>query len=349
MKFEKKVLCEIEKCYAVLGREIGGEPYLLFAGEGNGSVRAFHGPDFSRCDLIWEGGGGTMSIVPLERREGYFMISRGFYTMVNSAESTIEIVRLQNGAFTHEPVASLPYLHRFGVLRAQDGSDYLIACSIADHKADLEDWSHPGHVYAAKLPENLDSSFTLELTRLPGDYTMNHGFCTAMREGCQAAFIGAREGVFAFTPPCCGNADWKVEQLVDFPVSDVAVSDLDGDGEDELALILPFHGNQYKIFKKSPDGYSEVFSYPVEQDFYHTVISATLAGEKVFVGGARRGPMHLFIVRYDHAAGKYFAELVEEDAGPSNAFVLNLPGQDLLLSANREHAQAAVYTLKPEQ
>ena len=74
--FERISLGSVEKCYAALGVELGGEPCLLFGGEGTGSVRAFRGERFERCDVIWEGGGGTMSIVALPG-DGVVALLRG--------------------------------------------------------------------------------------------------------------------------------------------------------------------------------------------------------------------------------------------------------------------------------
>ena len=38
--------------------------------------------------------------------------------------------------------------------------------------------------------------------------------------------------------------------------------------------------------------------------------------------------------------------MVDEGVGPSNAIIVNLPGEDLIFSANREVAQAVVYRLQ---
>ncbi len=70
MKFKKQTLREIEKCHATLGIVLDGAPCLFFAGEGNGSVRAFQGDNFQNETLIWEGGGGTMSLAHVLRHDG---------------------------------------------------------------------------------------------------------------------------------------------------------------------------------------------------------------------------------------------------------------------------------------
>lgn len=343
LSFEKKSLGSIEKCYAVLGMEISGKSCLLFGGEGNGSLRAYHGDGFSICDIIWEGGGGTMSIVPLPGREGWALASRGFYSMVESEDSTIEILRFRDGAFSHEPIARLPYLHRFDSLLAPDGTRYLFAATLHGGKTDKEDWSAPGHLYAGIMPKNPEVSFHVPLTQLPGAFFINHGFCKGEWAGREAAFTASREGASVWLPPLSQGEAWRVEQLLDIPVSDIAVADVDGDGEMEIAALLPFHGNECKIFRRENGAYREVYAYPVENDFYHAIISGRLNNELLFVGGARKLAADLFLVRWDDRRKTYFPQQLEKGGGPSNLSILNAPGEDLLLSANRMIAEAAVY------
>jgi len=344
MKLQKQVLREIEKCYSALGLFIGGEPHLFFAGEGNGSVHVFHGKSFDRHITVTEGGGGTMSIVAVPGREGWVMISRGFYSMVESQGSVIELIRHRDGAFAGpEQIAALPYLHRFGLVSAPGGAIYLIAATIADYKRDKEDWEYPGHLYYALLPDCLDNPFELEFIRLPGDYYINHGFCVSGQNDREAAYIGCREGAFRITPPEQRGGDFNIERLLDIPISDVAVCDIDGDGEDEIAALLPFHGDRLKLFKRVGGSYREVYSYPVENDFYHAILGAEIGGEKVFVAGARRIAAQLLLIRWDKKSRAYVPQVIDEGVGPSNAAVLNTPERDILLSANRQINQAAIY------
>ena len=341
LKFEKKILGNIEKCYAVLGTTIGGKPFLFYGGEGTGSLRAFSGEDFSHCDLVWEGGGGTMSIVPLA--EGCILASRGFTSMVDSAGSTIEFIKYTGDGFTHSTLCTLDYLHRFDSLLAPYGSRYIFAAALHSGKVDKNDWSKPGHMYVGKMAPVDKLPAPVELKQLPGEFYMNHGFCKAEWKGRDAAFTTSREGAFVWLPPENEGGEWICEQLLDFPVSDIAVCDIDGDGEKELACLMPFHGNEFHIYKKVDGAYKEVYSYPVENDFYHAVIGATIHGEKVFVGGARKLAADVFVIRWDAAAGEFVSQQLEAGPGPSNLAMLNLPEKDLLLSANRMIFEAAVY------
>ena len=71
---------------------------------------------------------------------------------------------------------------------------------------------------------------------------------------------------------------------------------------------------------------------------------ARLAGKPVFIGGCRRGKQQLFYVhaeRNNPLALK--AELIEEGVGPSNVHVVHEANRDIIVAANREKAEAALY------
>lgn len=341
--FEKISLGQIEKCYSALGLEIDGAPALIFGGEGEGSVQIFRGDHFETRDQIWTGGGGTMSIVPYPGKEGFALISRGFYSMVDCEGSTVEILRYGGGVFTHEPIARLPYLHRFDTLLSPDGTRYLFAAALHGGKADKADWSKPGRLFFGALPSDPKTPFHVSFTALPGEYFINHGFFKGSWEGREAAFTASQEGVFVTLPPKKAGGAWETRRLLDFPVSDIAVGDVDGDGEMEIAALLPFHGDRMKIFHRDGGTYREVFAYPAENDFYHAIVFGSVHGEPLFIGGARKKAADLFLVRFDRETGAYFTQCLESGSGPSNLSLLNSSRGDFLLCANRMVFEAAVY------
>ena len=96
---------------------------------------------------------------------------------------------------------------------------------------------------------------------------------------------------------------------------------------------------------KQVDGrFRKVFEHPEVSEFYHVVVGTTLAGVPVFIGGCRRGKQQLFCVRAAEAAPLAFqVEIIEEGVGPSNVYVRHEPGRDIIVAANREKAEAALY------
>jgi hypothetical protein len=175
-------------------------------------------------------------------------------------------------------------------------------------------------------------------------HTKNHGYCRGRWQGREAAFFTSNEGAFVALPPAKKDGEWKIEKLISRPVSDIALADLDGCGEDELVTIEPFHGNQFVVNKKSAAGYEKVWSYPNEIDFAHTVVGGSLCGKPVVVGGIRRKNCELFVLLHDAETG-YRTELVEQGVGTSNAAVAHENGKDLIIAANHTKNEAAIYVV----
>ncbi|MDO4547335.1 MAG: hypothetical protein Q4D04_04490 [Clostridia bacterium] len=338
MEFKKIVLGNVERCCAALGATIGGDPWFYYAGEGDGSLHAFHGYEFKTHDVIWTGGGGTKSICSIRGEERVVLASRGYHSMMDCKDGSIEIIRRGVGYFTHEPIAKLERLHRFEVVYAPDAERYILATTLYGYKISAGDWTFPGGVYCAKLPGNLDGSFMLEMKKLPGEYYVNHGLCVS--EAGDKAYIGSRDGIFEFSPPLNGR-DWTVKKLLSMPVSDMAVFDIDLDGEDEIAAILPCNANRYAVLKKSGGEYRQVYSYPAHNDFYHVVLGATLGRRRAFIGGARKHMSDFFVLFCN--SGRFSSHRIDAGQGPCGAAVLNCGETSYIVAANRTKWQAAVY------
>ncbi|MDO4336839.1 MAG: hypothetical protein Q4C91_01990 [Eubacteriales bacterium] len=339
MKFQKQILGQMERCYAVSVMEYKNHPYVFFATEGkNGGCIAFEAEKWENSSSVWETPGGTMSMVPLSGERGFLAIQK-FYRLYEWEEAELVwCYPAGDGGWRVKELFTLPYIHRFDVLK-RDGKEYLICCTLAAHKKERADWSQPGAVYTAELPGDLNTPFTLKKLEL--DIYQNHGFVKKEADGYDIAFVGGREGIFRITPPGKDHAGWQTEQIFYAPVSDMDWIDIDGDGEPELATIEEFHGCYYRIYKKREDGYRLVFQHPEETEFYHVVKSGTLCGRPVFVGGCRRGKQQLFVV--ECTEGKFTVHTADEGVGPSNAVIYHGAEYDYICSANRETGEAAVY------
>lgn len=377
MQFAKKFLTELNRCYATGQIEAHGERLALFATEGEGACLAYAAPDYDQQRIVWSAPGGTMSFVPLSGTHGEFLSNQKFFRMFQWEEATIVWVRPQtDGSFAVKELFTLPYIHRFDVLTAADGRQYFIGCTLATKKETKEDWSSPGKIYVAELPRDLNQP--INLTVLKDGLTQNHGYSRVTWNGREAAMVGAREGAFIVTPPAAAGQDWTIEQIMDWPVSDLAAIDLDGDGELEIATIEAFHGQYFRIYKLKDGHYERIYEHPEVSEFYHVVVAATLRGRPAFVGGCRRGKMQLFCVTAAGegsgageagtvagaragagatgagatgagagagATGRLELEttLIDEGVGPSNVSVINETGRDIIVSANREKGEAALY------
>ena len=345
MIVEKKVLGELTLCYCVAPLMHQGKRYFLVASEKQHPCLLFD--EQGNCvDKVWDGPGGTMTIVQAPGLDGAFLATHRFYSPNDNKAASIVLCRYEAGEWRVRTLLELPGVHRFDVLE-RNGVHYLLACTIKSDYEYKDDWRFPGKVWAALLPADLLSlpeDFRLEVKPIREGLTKNHGYS---RDG-QTGLVTAQEGVFRFTPPERPEGEWTVEQLLDEPTSDALLLDLDGDGEKELLTLSPFHGDTLRVFK--PVGahsvrpqYEQVFEYEKKIPFAHAICGASPDGTQVAVIGHRKEDRDLLCVRF--VEGEYRVELLDHDVGPANALSYQLKGETKVLSANRETNEIALYTL----
>jgi hypothetical protein len=345
MRFEKIKLDDMERCYAASTIRAEGRTYAVFASESvDGPCYAYTGEGFSQKEVIWEKAGGTMSFVPIPGRDGEFIAVQRFFPGFQSAGAKLVWGRRGSSGWEVRDLAGLPYVHRFDLFVIED-EIHLFAAILCGSKKDREDWSDPGKILAGKLPAAPEGGVSWR--EISGGHVKNHGYGRGRFQGAEAAFFTSQAGLFAAVPPAKKDGEWKIVTLINRPISDVAVIDLDGDGEDELVTIEPFHGNQFVVNKKNAGGsaYEVVWRYPNDIDFAHTVTGCTLCGRQAVIGGIRRKNGELFVLLHDAGKG-FYTELVEEGAGTSNAAAVRINGVDHIIAANHTKNEAAVYRVK---
>jgi hypothetical protein len=340
MKFRKQFLTNLNRCYSATSLKVGDETRVLLASEGASPCLAWTAPDYAEPQTVWEAPGGTMSMVPIPGTDGEFLAIQNFLRMFECDDAKIVHVRpLATGGYAITDVLTLPYIHRFDILTVGDRR-YFIGCTLSTGKATREDWSNPGQIWVGEYT----GVGPLDVKVLKGGLTKNHGYSRLERNGVVSALVTCDEGAFEVTPPATPGAQWSVTQLMDWPISDIAAIDIDGDGELEYATIEDLHGPYFRVYKKVDGGFKRVFEHPEISEFYHVVVGTMLAGRPVFIGGCRRGKQQLFYVHAVKAAPLELAAVViEEGVGPSNVHVLREGGREIIVSANREKGEAALY------
>lgn len=340
MQIGKRTLTEMNRCYSATSIVVDGETRVLLATEGQGPCLAWSGPGYDDPQTVWEGPGGTMSMVPIPGANGAFLAVQRFFRMFQWEEAKVVHVRPRpGGGYDISDVLVLAYIHRFDLLTVA-GRHYFLGCTLATAKESKEDWSSPGKLWVGEF----DGTGPMAVTVLKDGMTKNHGYSRLVRSGGMSGLVTCEQGAFEVAPPAVPGADWTVTQLMDWPISDIAAVDIDGDGELEFATIEPFHGSHFRVYKKIAGAFRQVFEHPEVSEFYHVVVGATLAGRPGFIGGCRRGRQQLFFLQ---AAGTgplaFEATVIEEGVGPSNVAVVHEPGRDIIVAANREKAEAALY------
>ena len=345
MTIEKKFLAELPRCYAAAGMVVEGENTVLVATEGEGACLAFSGKDFGRMSRVWDGPGGTMSMVPIPGRQGEFLAIQKFFKLFQWDEAILVWVKpVSGGGFALRQILHLPYIHRFDLFQV-GASIYFLGCTLAESKETRDDWSKPGKIHVGELGDDWDHP--LELRVLKDGLFRNHGYARSTWKGREAGLVTSDEGAFAVSPPSSRGGEWSVERFMDWPISDIAACDIDGDGELEYATIEPWHGQYFRVYKRSGGAFRRIYEHPEIAEFYHVVVGTKLRGRPVFIGGCRRGSQHLFYLQATSGDPLALeAVTIENGVGPSNVAVLHEEDRDIIISANREKGEAALYFVR---
>lgn len=340
MRLTKEHLCHLPFCYAVGAVKTEGCTKYIFATDDSGPCYAIDA-ETGEWEVVWEGPGGTMSIVPLPGRDGEFLASQNFLPGFSAARARIVRVSRRLGRWQVEPWLELPYVHRFDILE-RGGVFYFLGCILSDTREERAQWDVPGTLTAAPLSPGFAPPDHLET--IAGGMFRNHGYCRVRRTGYTQAYTACDQGVFQITPPPASSGLWEVRQLLDTPASDVAVCDIDGDGQEELAVIAPFHGDTFSIYHTAGSEYVEMYRYPKPLPFLHAVWGGTLGGRPAFLAGCRGGDREFF--RIGFSDGLLKPQIIEAGFGPSNVAVLSEQGRDVILTANRESHEGALFTIQ---
>jgi len=341
MKIEKIYLDELYRCYSTMAMPLDDELHFFFASEEKGyPAYAYPLSDLTQRKVIWEKMGGVMSMIPLPKTKNQFFAITDFYLKDSPSLSKLTwVVYDKEQGFVSKDLFYLPYLHRFDLYEVGDDV-YFFGATIAESKEHKEDWTHPGKVYVAKLPHDLNQPINLEVIK--DGLTRNHGYSRSNDMSC--GYFSSDEGVFKVTPPNAHNNTWEVTQILKGMVSEIAFIDIDNDGLEEMITIEPFHGNAIHIYKLVDDEYSKVYTYPHEIDFAHTLVATHLHGVPSFVGGIRRINADLFIIQF--IDNEFVTTIVDQGVGPANLNVHVSESITCIHSSNHTQNHAALYVVK---
>lgn len=350
MKIKKKVIGELEKCYSLSLLNYRGTEHILVAAEKVNNCELFD-LEGKKEAVVWNEPGGVMTMAQIPGSDGVFFATHKFYSPNDSQEARIVIAQPGENKWAVRTLLDLPFVHRFDVIPA-NGANYLIACTVKSGHQYKEDWSSPGKVYAVKLPADLssyDAGHQLKPDVILEGLVKNHGYTRFTgADGSIQAVVSADCGVFRLTPPSSEKADWGIEQLLDVPASDAQLIDLDSDGEAELCVFSPFHGDTFQIYRKSGDGYRLAYEHPEKLEFLHAICGCTVGGKPILVVGNRKGERNLMAFYWDSEKECYLCEILDRDCGPANVMHFTRDGKDFLVGANRETNEIALYELTAE-
>lgn len=347
MKIEKKVISNLTKCYSIAPLHYQGADHILVAAEKVDKCLLFD-TEGNQEDVVWEEPGGVMTMVQVPGTDGQFLATHKFYSPNDSKEAKIvKVTPIEQGNWEVKTLVDLPFVHRFDILE-RNGVKYLIACALKSDHEYKDDWRFPGKVYVAVLPEdlsNFDEEHQLELKVIKDGMLKNHGYYKVEDEGVQTSVISCDGGVFQFIPPADAEGEWEIRTLTTDAASDAVLVDFDEDGEKELAVIAPFHGDKVRFYKKKDGVFQMVYEFGESRDFLHSIFGGSLCGKPAFVTGHRKAERDLMAFTYNKEKETYEMEYIDRDCGSANVYHYVKDGKDMLVSTNREIDEVALYTI----
>lgn len=347
MKITKTVLDNLNKCYCISNIIYNGKHHIVVAAEKQDQCYLYD-LNFEKKATIWDSIGGTMSIVPLENKNGDFLATQKFYSPNDSKDAQIVYVKFyENYNFELKTLAVVPFAHRFDILKGKDGTKYLLVCALKSGHEYKDDWRFKGKTYFKVLPENLDEIGILkehDFKLIQDNMLKNHGYYKVIENGIEKALISCDSGVYLYTAPENLGDDFKIELLVNDPASDATLIDLDGDGLKELIVFSPFHGNKLKIYKIKDNKYYLEKEFEEDFNFLHAIWSGKIKDKNVCVIGHRRDEMLTFILKYD--GNDYVFDIIDKEVGAANVNHFIKDNVDYIIAANREIDEIALYKIE---
>lgn len=341
MKFDKKDLTKMERCYTVEPVKIDDKNGFAFASDGeNGKGLAFLGENFEEREVLWENAGGCMGIKQIPGKKNEFLAIHEFYLKNSPSLSKIVWLKKSNDGWIKKDLIHFPFMHRMDIVEIND-IKFVVFATISHFKKDKEDWNLPGAVYAFELPSDYWKDFYINPTLVFEDLYINHGYFN--NDKGQLYFSGT-QGVVELDLLDSNIENWKKTSIHDEPTSDLLLYDLDKDGEAELVKIDDFHGDTMRIMKKNSQGkYEDKYIYSDGAEIIHGLSIIKINDIPTLVVSTRKGTAELITVQY--LEGEYKKEVVDSGFGPINVATANFDNDIYIAASHHTTDKATVYKL----
>lgn len=341
MKFLKKDLLEMERCYTVAPINIDNKNGFAFASDGeNGKGIAFLGDNFKEKEILWDNAGGCMSIKQIPDKQNEFLAIQEFYLKKSPSLSKIVWLKKINNTWTRKDLIHFPFIHRMDIVEIEKVK-FVIFATISHFKKNKEDWELPGAVYAFELPSDYSGNFDINPKLVFEGLYKNHGY---FNNGLGQLYFSGVQGVIKLNLTDSHIENWETATIYNKPTSDVILYDLDKDGEEELVKIDDFHGNTVRILKRDKQNkYEEQFSYSNGAEIIHGLSVIEIEEVPTLVVSVRKGSAELITIQYKN--GEYIKEIVDSGFGPINVATANFNNEIYIGVAHHTTNKATVYKL----
>ena len=335
MNLQKRKIVDLPWVYATAELTLGGKRYLSAISEARDGHAYIIDPETFEAADLWVGDTGVMNLIQIPGREQLLVITR-FYPVFQSQEAQICLLTPSQKGYmapwTIKPVMQLPFCHRIGIVQSENGL-FVIGCQLCRDKDFQEDWSQPGGIWMAPIPDAPDGEW--KLTRVFDGLTKNHGLFIA--QGNQV-YISCENGVLLFDMARYQTGQTVRPTLVTTtPTSDIWLAQ----GAQALLVgaIEPFHGDTLSIYNLTATGYNRQEFYAIH--FGHVVWLGNVLGKACAIVGNRGGDKSLRLITLD--TGETLT--LDSDVGPTQITVYEDGGQFHILAANHGAGEVCLYTL----
>jgi hypothetical protein len=343
MEFKKHSLAKMHMPYPLGIVVRSGKRCVVAATEDHGPIMLARPPFREAVEMV-PGPGGCMALAADNERPDELFAIMGCF--VGYKFQTGGVYRIgpepENAA---EKIIDLPFAHRIDFVD-RGGSRFLIAATLAADKSDPADWSKPGCLYAARVPRAAGESW--ELAPVLEGLHRNHGLLVARFMGRRSVLVSGSEGLFAADLDSEGK-DWSFQQVLSQEVSEIAVSDIDGDGAEELITIEPFHGNSARVYKRVSSRWQ--LAWETELEFGHCLLAGMLNGDRIILVSNRAGSRDLLLFEFDASpagGAKGIADpkrhVVDAGAGAANMLIVSHEGTDRIFATNQAAGEIVAHT-----
>ncbi|MGW8313974.1 MAG: hypothetical protein ACWGNV_00125 [Bacteroidales bacterium] len=338
---KKEIILKIKNVYTATAFQVEGSFFVAAGSETEPVVQRYRLRS-REVEQLPDCPGGMMSFVPVPGKPNQFVSIMGLFPPFIGKEAGLYLHEFKSGQWNTTKAMALPFAHRCEIIR-NGGQNYLLAASVSVHKADPSDWSKPGELHLIPLDRQGSLPWASDVLDCP--VIRNHGMTKRRIKGEDVLCISGAEGIYCLER---GSGDnWKLLHVFEKEVSEMSFMDLDGDGQDELVTIEPFHGETLVIYKRYGNQWKQKFTAPLA--FGHGLSAGNFNGRPVVIAGNRSGSLNLemfSVVNLDQ--GDVAKNVIETDAGPTQTQVFSWDGRDYILSANQRKHEVALYSEVPD-
>ena len=334
---KKQVVLEIESVYTANAFSVASEYYVGAGSETEPEVYLYNLLS-GNTSKVSGSPGGLMSFIPVPDNPDLFVSIMGLFPPFIGGEAGLFMHRRLNGDWQTNRALHLPFAHRCEILN-RGGKNFLFAATVSTYKKNPQDWSNPGELHLIELDDSPGETWNSHV--IYSGITKNHGMVRTWINGHETICISGKEGIF-FLEQRPGD-EWILQPLFNREVSEMTFIDLDGDGQDELVTIEPFHGETLNVYKNTGKKWELRISDSLS--FGHGLSSGFVKKKPIIVVGNRSGSLALesFTVQ-DLVKGKFERMVIEENAGPTQTQVFSVGDKDYILSANQRKNEVALYS-----